>query len=164
MDGFGTPRSCPIRVSKSDVSQSATPRASHVALNVIIPMGGLGANEFTEAGYAVPKPMVPIVGRPLLFWLLDNLDLRPGDRVWLGLRRDVEREYGVERAVRLEYAAVWNNPTSMCAYATLSTQALRPCFENSTRAIDPSKNQPNRLRCDRAREFSSLARTTQTSR
>ena len=45
------------------------------------------------------------------------------------------------------------NPTSMCAYATVSTQALRLCFENSTRAIDPSKNQPNRLRCDRAREF-----------
>ena len=38
------------------------------------------------------------------------------------------------------------NPTSMCAYATSSTQALRPCVENSTRAIDPSKNQPNRLR------------------
>ena len=42
------------------------------------------------------------------------------------------------------------NPTSMCAYATVSMQAFR--FENSTRAIDPSKNQPNRLRCDRARE------------
>ena len=36
--------------------------------------------------------------------------------------------------------------------ATVSTQALRPCFENSTRAIDPSKNQPNRLRIDRERE------------
>ena len=45
------------------------------------------------------------------------------------------------------------NPTSMRAYATVSTQALRPGFENSTRAIDPSKDQPNRLRCDRAREF-----------
>ena len=45
------------------------------------------------------------------------------------------------------------NPTSMCAYATISTQALRPCFENLTRAIDSSKNQPNRHRCDRAREF-----------
>ena len=45
------------------------------------------------------------------------------------------------------------NPTSMCAYATVSTQSLRPCFENSTRAIDPSKNQPNRLRFDRAREL-----------
>ena len=50
-----------------------------------------------------------------------------------------------------------------CAHATVSTQALRPCFENSTRAIDSSKNQPNRLRFDRAREFSSLVRTTQTS-
>jgi hypothetical protein len=44
------------------------------------------------------------------------------------------------------------NPSSMCAYATVSTHALRLCFEKSTRAIDPSKNQPNRLRCDRARE------------
>ena len=33
------------------------------------------------------------------------------------------------------------------------TQTLRLGFENSMRAIDPSKNQPNRLRCDRAREF-----------
>ena len=32
-------------------------------------------------------------------------------------------------------------------------RSLRLCFENSTRAIDSSKNQPNRLRFDRAREF-----------
>jgi glutamate-1-semialdehyde 2,1-aminomutase len=44
------------------------------------------------------------------------------------------------------------NPTSMCAYATVSMRALRPCFENSTRAIDSSKSQPNRLRCGRDRE------------
>ena len=44
------------------------------------------------------------------------------------------------------------NPTSMCAYATVSTQGFLLCFENSTRAIDSSKNQPNRLRFDRARE------------
>ena len=55
------------------------------------------------------------------------------------------------------------NPTSMCAYATVLMQALRLCFDNSTRALDSSKNQPNRLRFDRAREFSSLVRTPQTS-
>ena len=44
------------------------------------------------------------------------------------------------------------NPTSMCASATTSTQAFRLCFENSMRAIDPSKNRPNLLRFDRARE------------
>jgi CRP-like cAMP-binding protein len=45
------------------------------------------------------------------------------------------------------------NTTSMCAYATVSTQGFRLCFESSTRAIDSSKNQPNRLRFDRDREF-----------
>ena len=55
------------------------------------------------------------------------------------------------------------NPTSICAYSNVLTRSLPPCFENSLRAIDSSKNQPNRLRFDRAREFSSLVRTTQTS-
>ena len=45
------------------------------------------------------------------------------------------------------------HPTSMCAYSNASTHALRLCLGNSTRAIDSSKNQPNRLRFDRAREF-----------
>jgi hypothetical protein len=36
---------------------------------------------------------------------------------------------------------------------TVSTRGFLPCFENSTRAIDSSKNQPNRLRFDRDREF-----------
>ena len=45
------------------------------------------------------------------------------------------------------------NPTSMCAYATVSTQGFLPCFENSTKAIDASKNQTNRRRFDRDREF-----------
>jgi hypothetical protein len=53
------------------------------------------------------------------------------------------------------------NPTSMCAYSNVLTRALPPCFENSLRAIDSSKNQPNRLRFDRAREFSRLAPTSQ---
>ena len=44
-------------------------------------------------------------------------------------------------------------PTSMCASSNDSDQTLSLCFENSTRAIDPSKNQPNRLRFDGAREF-----------
>ena len=62
--------------------------------------------------------------------------------------------------------AVWKSnlqPTSMCAYSKSLTRKLSLCFENSTRAIDSSKNQPNRLRCDRAREFQSLVGTSQTS-
>ena len=35
---------------------------------------------------------------------------------------------------------------------TIVTHALRPCVEKSPRAIGSSKNEPNRRRCDRARE------------
>ena len=70
---------------------------------------------------------------------------RPGGRV---------RARGAPARVRARRARLCGiqifNTTSMCAYATVSTQALRLCFENSTRAIDSSKNQPNRLRFDRA--------------
>ena len=52
------------------------------------------------------------------------------------------------------------NPTSMCAQSNGLDQTLSLCFENSTRAIDSSKNQPNRRRFDRARE--SLVGTCQT--
>ena len=45
------------------------------------------------------------------------------------------------------------NPTSMCAELNGLSRTLRLCFENSMRAIDSSKNQPNRLRFDRDREF-----------
>ena len=52
------------------------------------------------------------------------------------------------------------NTTSMCAYATALTRALRRCFENSRRAIDSPKDQPNRLRCDR--DFHTGTETSQT--
>ena len=109
------PISCPIRVStqvnaphssRRSPQLSAVPRTHDCPLNVVIPMGGLGRNEFTNAGYPTPKPMIPVVGRPMLFWLLDNLDLRDTDAVWLGSKRDVEAEYGIEAAVRREYPSL----------------------------------------------------------
>ena len=53
----------------------------------------------------------------------------------LGSVRDVLEEMGGELCGHQIF-----NPTSMCAYATVSTRALRLGFEDSTRAIDPSKN------------------------
>ena len=51
--------------------------------------------------------------------------------------------------------AVWNSnlQDDFNVSATVSTRALWPCFENSERAIDSSKNQPNRRRIDRARDL-----------
>ena len=52
-------------------------------LNIVIPMGGLKANS------VVPRPLMNIVGRPIIFWLLDHLQLMPNDTVWIGLPKEV---------------------------------------------------------------------------
>ena len=39
---------------------------------LIIPLGGLGTR-FKKFGYKNPKPLVNVFGKPIIFWLLDNL-------------------------------------------------------------------------------------------
>ena len=95
----------PLR-STPVLSAKGLGRGRPVPLNVLLPMGGLESNEFTEAGYRVPKPMVPIVGRPMIFWLIDNLALEDGDHVWMGLQRSVEAKFAIEREVRREYPSL----------------------------------------------------------
>lgn len=41
---------------------------------MVIPMGGVGAR-FAKNGYRHPKPLINIVGRPMILWLIDNLKL-----------------------------------------------------------------------------------------
>jgi dTDP-glucose pyrophosphorylase len=41
-------------------------------LNIVIPMSGLGSR-FVNAGYADPKPLINIQGKPMIKWVIDNL-------------------------------------------------------------------------------------------
>ena len=43
-------------------------------INLIIPMNGLGTR-FRDDGYEMPKPLINVLGKPMIFWLLDNLNL-----------------------------------------------------------------------------------------
>ena len=41
---------------------------------LLIPLGGIG-KRFSELGYNKPKPLINVFGKPIIFWLLDSLDL-----------------------------------------------------------------------------------------
>jgi beta-phosphoglucomutase-like phosphatase (HAD superfamily)/dTDP-glucose pyrophosphorylase len=51
-------------------------------MNIIIPLGGKGERFFKE-GYILPKPLIKIFNKPILFYVLDNLDLKDGDKVFI---------------------------------------------------------------------------------
>lgn len=62
---------------------------------------------FAAEGYRRPKPLINIVGRPMLFWLLDNLQVGPEDTVWIGMQRQLQgAEYAIEARLRKEYPSL----------------------------------------------------------
>ncbi|CAF1208392.1 unnamed protein product [Didymodactylos carnosus] len=65
-------------------------------------MGGLGSRFQTE-GYRFPKPLINIVGRPMLFFLLDRLKLEPEDKLFVALSQGIEDEFHVGAQIKKEY-------------------------------------------------------------
>lgn len=49
-------------------------------MNLLIPINGLGTR-FKEENYLLPKPLINVLGKPMIFWLLDNLDLNKVSRI-----------------------------------------------------------------------------------
>ena len=55
-------------------------------LTIVIPMAGSGSR-FTKAGYTDPKPLIPVNGKPMISWVVDNLAV-PGARFIFVIRAD----------------------------------------------------------------------------
>ena len=43
-------------------------------MNVLIPMAGAGSR-FEKAGYTFPKPLIDVFGKPMIQWVVDNLNI-----------------------------------------------------------------------------------------
>ncbi len=60
-------------------------------LNIVIPMAGRGSR-FQAVGYTLPKPLIPVLGRPMIKLVIDNLRPRQEHRfIFLCLVEHIER-------------------------------------------------------------------------
>jgi NDP-sugar pyrophosphorylase family protein len=41
-------------------------------LQIVVPMAGRGAR-FANAGFTIPKPLIPVGGRPMIHWVIENI-------------------------------------------------------------------------------------------
>jgi dTDP-glucose pyrophosphorylase len=57
-----------------------------VPITIVIPMAGNGSR-FTRDGYPDPKPLIPVRGKPMISWVVDNLAV-PGARFVFVIRAD----------------------------------------------------------------------------
>jgi NDP-sugar pyrophosphorylase family protein len=84
--------------------------AARGKLNIVMPMAGLGSR-FREAGFAVPKPLIDVRGRPMYAWATESLPLEYSSRLifillasqpeFPDLTRDIETRYAAYQPVVL---------------------------------------------------------------
>lgn len=74
-------------------------KEKHV-LNIVIPMAGRGSR-FADAGYHDPKPLIPVGGRPMIEWIIDNIRPNQSHRfIFICLGEHLERYPAVETKLR----------------------------------------------------------------
>ena len=60
------------KILKNLKSEKMNPKWKNENLNVLIPMAGAGTR-FAEAGYTFPKPLIDVMGKPMIQVVVDNL-------------------------------------------------------------------------------------------
>lgn len=51
-------------------------------MNILIPLGGIG-KRFEDFGYNKPKPLIKVLGKEIIFWLLDSLKFKEDDNIYI---------------------------------------------------------------------------------
>ncbi|HEU4859389.1 MAG TPA: glycosyltransferase family 2 protein [Chitinophagaceae bacterium] len=71
-------------------------------LNIVIPMAGEGSR-FKKAGYTKPKPFIDVMGKPMIKWVMKNLEI-PGAHFFLIARKEhVDAESELVIALKKEF-------------------------------------------------------------
>ena len=70
-------------------------------MNIIIPLGGLG-KRFSDFGYKLPKPLIRLFFKPIIFWLLDNLKVTNKDNVYI-ICNKMLKKYRFDSEIKKKY-------------------------------------------------------------
>ena len=58
-------------------------------MNIIIPIGGSG-RRFSDDNYILPKPLIKSLGKSIIFWNLENLNVDSSDTIHIVYRKDFD--------------------------------------------------------------------------
>ena len=64
-------------------------------MNIIIPIGGRG-ERFKNEGYIKPKSLINILDKPMIFYILDNLNIERNDEIYIIYNTMLEKDHFTE--------------------------------------------------------------------
>ena len=103
-------------------------------MNIIIPLGGLG-ERFKKENYFEPKPLIKIFGKPMLFHVIDNLNIKSNDNLIIIYNNDLDN-YNFVDLIKKKYTNIiliqLNKQTEGAAETILiGLQKLKPELLNN---------------------------------
>ena len=70
-------------------------------MNIIIPLGGKG-ERFKKDGFILPKPLIKVVEKEILFYVINNLDIYKEDKVFIIYNNELD-EYNFKDIINKKY-------------------------------------------------------------
>lgn len=67
-------------------------------MNVVVPMAGKGSR-YAEKGFNIPKPLIPILGKEMLFWALKSLEGVAYKKIIFIALEEHERQYNLRQLI-----------------------------------------------------------------
>jgi HAD superfamily hydrolase (TIGR01509 family) len=87
-----------IRELTKGSAEMETSRWKSDALNILIPMAGAGSR-FADAGFTFPKPLIEVLGKPMIQSVVDNLNIE-AQYIFIVQKKDHEK-YNLEYLLNL---------------------------------------------------------------
>lgn len=82
-------------------------------MNIIIPIGGVG-QRFKDEGYLMPKPLIRVLGKPMIYMVIDSLKTTQEDVIYIIYNNHL-KEYNFEDLIRFYF------PKKNIQFISLST-------------------------------------------
>ena len=70
-------------------------------MNIIIPIGGIG-QRFKNEGYLMPKPLISVLGKTMIYRVIDNLNLNDEDTIYIVYNNQL-KEFNFENLVKFYF-------------------------------------------------------------
>ena len=90
-------------------------------MNIVLPIAGLGSR-FRQAGFTTPKPLIPVLGKPMYAWAADSLPLARARRLIFILLASQPEFPELREDILVRYAA--HQPTVLTVPALTAGQAV----------------------------------------
>ena len=70
-------------------------------MNIIIPLGGKG-ERFLKEGFLNPKPLIRVFNKEIIFYVLDNLNIRKEDCIFIIYKSELDT-YNFSNIIKEKY-------------------------------------------------------------